>query len=144
MENTKQLNKEITACKDAFLKRKIVQDIDIALASYTVLDEHRHVAYPTPPKKVADYYSSPLATKVKMNKEAHAHLGFWKDPEVEKFFNVKEKIRNQNQRNKDWLMWMHKVLVEHPEKQTAIDIKLYQFTEEYTQSFGTEQPDWNQ
>lgn len=144
MENA-QLNPEITAVKDAFIKRQPCSDIEIALASYTVLDQYRWVPYPSIPEMVAKYFAYTMDTRIKMNKEPEKYREFWHAPEVIKYFDTKVKVKNQNERNKSWLTWMKKVLCEtHPDKEVAINVKLYQFTDDYNEAFKVEQPDWGQ
>lgn len=140
MENKRQLTKEITACKNSYLAGRIVSDEEIALASYSILDDYRWAPEPTPPRKVEDYYKMPVDLKKKMNAAADAHRSFWDDPAVKDFFNLKERIKNQNDRNKSWLKWMKEVLATaHADKVVAIDIKIYKFTDT-----GIDQPKWDE
>lgn len=141
-----KLSPEIIACKDAYLKGLKVSDVDIALASYSVLDEYRWKPYPTPPNIVEEYFKKPAEVKRAMNKNPEKVLVFWQDPEVVKFFDGKQRIKNLNDRNKDWLYWMKKTLEEpHPDKTVAIDLKLHQFSDEHQKSLGAvDQPRWDE
>lgn len=138
-----KLNKEIAAVKNAYLEGRNVPDIEIALASYTVLDQYRWIPYPTPNKKVDHFNKMMPDQKKKMRDFPDKHANFWMDREVRKYFDEKDKVDNHNYRNKSWLQWMKKTLADHPDKQTAIDVKLYQYTDDHQRSFPVvEQPRW--
>lgn len=136
MEN-KKLTPEIDACKNAYLAGNVVSDEEIAMASFSVLDEYRHQSYPTIPKSVADYFAMNLDLKKKMNRSPENYQPFWNDPEVKGYFDQRHKIKTLNERNKAWLEWMKKIL---PDQELPIRMKLHQF-EDVTP--GMEQPQWS-
>lgn len=139
MEN-KKLTKEIAALKTAYLTGKKVPDLDIALASYSVLDEYCKLSYPTQPKKIVDYYKLASDVRTKMNRKPEDYKDFWTDADVVKFFDDKHRVININRRNLDWLYWMKETLENDTEKVQAIEMKIYQFKDDYP---IIEQPTWS-
>lgn len=144
MEN-RTLNKEITAIKDAYLKGHLVPDKEIAEASFTVLDEYRWLSDPTPPDKVKEYFGLKVEQRKKMNTNPSDYAPFWTDPVVKHYFDERLKIRHKNETNQRWLEWMAEILAEDSDKITAINLKLYQFSDDYLKTIGyVKQPDWNE
>lgn len=142
MEN-RTLTPEVEALKVACVAGLVSTDTDIALASLSVLNEYRWLPYPTPPRDVKEYYAFPLDQKIKMNKNPDQYKSFWTNPEVYKFFETRLRIKNLNNRNKQWLEWMKDVLEEsHPDQIVGINLKLLQFSE--SESTGVDQPEWNE
>ena len=140
MQNKTKLSSEITAVKDAYLTGRVVPDREIALASMTVLDEYRHLPYPSVPTKVKEYYDLKRDARKKMNDSPESYLGFWNDPIVKNFFDEKQKIKNLNERNKSWLEWMKNVLSEEgDEHDLEITMKLNGFGD----TGPVDQPDWS-
>ena len=136
MEN-KKLPPEIAELIRAYKANEKVPDEQVALASMTVLDDYAHKSYPTPPDKVMEYFKLDIKAKRKMNDKPEDYQGFWADPDVKKYFDDRERIKNLNQRNKEWLEWMKKVLPDH---ELPIRMKIHSF-DEVPDTMA--QPDWS-
>ena len=136
MEN-KKLTPEIGAMKNAYLKGIKVSDEEIAKASMTVLDDYRCHPMPTPPKSVVDYFAMKPDLKLKMNRSPENYQPFWNDPEVKHYFDQRMRIKNINQRNKEWLEWMMKVL---PDEELPIRMKIHSFVDVEP---SIDQPEWS-
>lgn len=140
MENSKELlTPEIKALVKAYKAGEAVPDLQIAEASYTVLDGYRWLPYPTPPQKVVDYYKLPTDTRKKMNSSPDQHQGFFNDPVVKNYFDEKDRIKNKNFTNKQWLEWM-KTIITDEGKLAGINIMLHKFSDDYINF--VEQPAW--
>ncbi len=141
MENsTKKLPPLIEKCKNDFLARRVVSDLDIALAAMEVLDEYRWVPEPTPPERVKKYMVSSPDLKKKMRDNPDSYTDYWRNPETMQYYDQRVLIRNKNDRNKSWLNWMKKTLGD--EHEVAISLKLHQFTDRYHEDIA--QPKWGE
>ena len=142
MENQVKLNPQITAIKEAYLHDRNVTDIEIALASYSILNDYRWLPYPTPPEEVKKFYNRAEDLKTKMRRNPESYLEFWREPSVMQYFDAREFVKTQNMTRLEWLQWMKKTLEEsHPDKITAIDLKIYQFSGDYRNTLS--QPKWS-
>lgn len=138
MQNQTKLTPQIEAMKNAYLQGIKVSDEEIAKASMTVLDEYRCHPLPTPPKRVyTDYLDLKPPARALMNKSPENYLGFWNDPEVKGYFDQRLKIKNLNERNKNWLKWLMKVL---PDEELPIRMKLHSFEDVPP---AIDQPEWS-
>lgn len=113
------------------------RDLEIALWSFSMLDDYRWMPLPTQPKKYADYMKLPPETRKKMNKNPQDCKDLWEDPEVKFFMDERAKIININGRNKAWLEWMKTIL---PDQELPIRMKLHQFEDAES---AMEQPQWS-
>ena len=126
--------------KDAYLAGQVVPDIDVAKAAYTILDSYRWVPEPSAPPEVVKFNGLAPDVKKKMRLKPEEASYFWNDPKVIDYYDSRLKVKHLNQRNKDWLIWLLKML---PEYETEINLQLYKFKESYHQDLGIEQPDWS-
>lgn len=144
-----QLTPEIAAMKQAYLTGKKVPDLEIALASFSVLDEYRHRALPTAkPKEITEYFALPPDTRKKMNASPDNYANFWNNPVVKDYWSQIDAVKNKNEVNKQWLQWMKKIFddVGDAERAHSVGVKLYAYKQdEYEKKdAGFAQPDWSE
>jgi len=66
--------------------------------------------YPTPPDDVKNYLFSNPETKKEMNSYPEKHTAFWNNPVVKEYFNQCDRIKDINQRNKNWNKWANEII----------------------------------
>lgn len=104
-ENYPQIKKEILAIED-----EKERDLKIAEWGSSFLPDYAFKASPPRIKVIEDYYKASEEERKKMNDNPNSYREFWANPEIMKYFDESQKIKNLNSANLEFLLWMRNIL----------------------------------